>query len=80
MTRDPAAAGGIRIVTEVPGPRSRALAARRDAAGARGARVAGRIANRNGIGCGHLAGPQAVTRSARGSMMKAPGLAPDADS
>jgi len=37
MTRDPAAAGGIRIVTEVPGPRSRALAARRDAAGARGA-------------------------------------------
>ena len=37
MTRDPAAAGGIRIVTEVPGPRSRALAVRRDAAGARGA-------------------------------------------
>ncbi len=31
------AAGGINLVTEVPGPNSRALAARRDAAGARGA-------------------------------------------
>ena len=29
--------GGIRLVTEVPGPNSRSLAARRDAAGARGA-------------------------------------------
>ncbi len=39
MSADPRATGrgAIRLVTEIPGPASRALAARRDAAGARGA-------------------------------------------
>jgi len=35
--RAPSSGSGIRLLTEVPGPNSRALAARRDASGARGA-------------------------------------------